>query len=212
MRVLSDLSEEDLVWDPRLVDRLSNRALAGKMEQTYLSRIAYHKRKAGSVAEKLSLGQQIGILIWLNRFDLLSTKGEERLLFLQGKAPWAALEKGMKFAQSLDASEKMQLDFYHFMVVLNCFPSTKRLRLWKQANRIGVGYRDKGTLPSPSSGALKEADRSAWVHFQDLEEKLQDLALTQPDLVVGEWVDLPALAGVLAGLVLVGKPNSSASD
>jgi len=200
MRDLELLSRDDCVWDPRVLDVLPNRNLAKKMEQTYLSRIGLHRAKAGSVAEKLGLGQQIGILLWLNRRDLLSTKGEERLLFLQSKAPWSSLEKGMKFAQRLDGDEKLQSDFYHFMVVLNCHPSTKRLRQFREANRIGVGYRDKGTLPSPSAGALRNATEGAWVPRDQLGEKIQDIINSTPSLVEGEWVDLPGLAQLLAGL------------
>lgn len=200
MRDLELLSQEDCLWDPDLLRKLPNRVLAKKMEQTYLSRIGLHRSKAGSIAEKLGLGQQIGILLWLNRVDLLSTKGEERLLFLQSKAPWSSLEKGMKFAQRLEGDFKLQLDFYHFMVVLNCYPSTKRLRLWRQTNRIGVGYRDKGTLPSPSASSMRKATEEAWVPRDQLGEKLQAIIDSAPDLVEGEWVDLPGLAQLLAGL------------
>jgi len=200
MRDLELLSRDDCVWDPDLLQRIPNRPLAKKMEQTYLSRIGLHRSRAGAVSEKLGLGQQIGLLLWLNRVDLLSTKGEERLLFLQSKAPWSSLEKGMKFAQRLDGDFKLQLDFYHFMVVLNCFPSTRRLRLWRQSNRIGVGYRDKGTLPSPSAGAFRGATEEAWVPRDQLGKKLQAIIDSAPDLVEGEWVDLPGLAQLLAGL------------
>lgn len=200
MRNLELLSPGDLLWDPDLIRKLPNRALVEKMGQTYLSRISYHRARAGSVQEKLGLGQQIGILLWLNRVDLLSTKGEERLLFLQSKAPWSSLEKGMKFAQRLEGDWKLQLDFYHFMVVLNSYPSTRRLRVWRQTSRIGVGYRDKGTLPSPSTGALRNAQESAWVPRDQLGKKIQELLDSAPDLVEGEWVDLPELARLLAGL------------
>jgi hypothetical protein len=200
MRDLELLSRDDCMWDPDILQKLPNRVLAKKMEQTYLSRIGKHRALAGSVSEKLGLGQQIGILLWLNRVDLLSTKGEERLLFLQSKAPWSSLEKGMKFAQRLEGDFKLQLDFYHFMVVLNCHPSTQRLRKWREANRIGVGYRDKGTLPSPSARSVRKATEEAWVPIDQLGEKLQAVLNSAPDLVEGEWVDLPGLAQLLAGL------------
>jgi len=201
MRNLELLSEGDLLFDPDLLENLPNRDLAKKMGQTYLSRISYHRAKAGSVAEKLGLGQQIGILLWLNRVDLLSTKGEERLLFLQSKAPWSSLEKGMKFAQRLESDFKLQLDFYHWMVVLNCYPSTKRLRRFRQTSRIGVGYRDKGTLPSPSASSMRKATEESWVNQEDLGEKLRAvISSAAPSLVEGEWVDLPELVRLLAGL------------
>jgi hypothetical protein len=197
MRDLSLLTEDDLLWDPDLIQKLPNQALAKKMGQTYLSRISYHRARAGSVSEKLGLGQQIGILLWLNRVDLVSTRGEERLLFLQSKAPWGALEAGMKFAQRLECDFKLQLDFYHWMVVLNCYPSTKRLRSWRQTSRIGVGYRDKGTLPSLSARSVREADESAWVPRDLLSQKVMDLLDPSSDLVEGEWVDLPGLVQFL---------------
>ena len=198
MRDLGELSEGDLLWDPDLIENLSNRALVKKMEQTYLSRISYYRRKAGNTSEKLGLGQQIGLLLWMNRVELLSTKGEERLLFLQSKAPWGALEAGMKFAQRLEGNEKLQLDFYPYMVALNCHPSTKRLRQWRQTSRIGVGYRDKGTLPSLSTGPRREAQEKAWCHGEDLPEALlKSIIELQPDLVEGEWVDLEALTELL---------------
>jgi hypothetical protein len=197
MRNLEDLSEDDLLWDPDLILKLPNQALVKKMGQTYLSRIAYYRRKVGSLSEKLGLGQQIGILLWLNRADLLSTKGEERLLFLQSKAPWGALDAGMRFAQRLDVDKKLQLDFYPSMVVLNCYPSTKRLRVWRQTSRIGVGYRDKGTLPSLSTGARRGAQESAWVLLEDVPLGLRKLIEAFPVLVEGEWVDLSALTFLL---------------
>lgn len=201
MRNLELLSECDLMFDPDLLENLPNRALAKKMGQTYLSRISYHRAKAGRVAEKLGLGQQIGILLWLNRVDLLSTKGEERLLFLQSRAPWSALEKGMKFAQLLESNYKLQLDFYHWMVVLNCYPSTKRLRKFRQTSRIGVGYRDKGTLPSPSASSMRKATEESWIRQEALGVKLLEVInSTRPDLVEGEWVDFPELVQLLAGL------------
>jgi len=190
------LSEDDCFWDPDVLPSLKNRILAKKMEQTYLSRLAYHKLKAGQVSEKLKLSQQIGILLWLNRVNLLSSRGEERLLFLQAKAPWGALDAGMKIAHRLDKDEKMQLDFYHWMVILNCFPVTKRLRVWR-ANRIGIGYRDKGTLPSPSAGAIRQATESSWVLKESLKEEILSLLDPTSSLVEGEWVDLPGLVGFL---------------
>lgn len=197
MRDLSELSETDLLWDPDIILNLENEILVKKMGQTYLSRISYYRRKAGLVSEKLTLGKQIGILLWLNRVDLLSTKGEERLLFLQSKAPWGALDAGLEFAKRLQVELKLQLDFYPYMVVLNCYPSTKRLRAFRQTSRIGVGYRDKGTLPSLSTGARTRAQEDSWIHREEVPEKLMELLESMPELIEGEWVDLSALAELL---------------
>jgi len=197
MRDLAALSESDLLWDPDIIQKLPNEALVKKMGQTYLSRISYYRRKAGLVSEKLGLGQQIGLLLWMNRVDLLSSKGEERLLFLQSKAPWGALDAGLRFAQRLQGNMKLQLDFYPYMVVLNCHPSTKRLRAFRQTSRIGVGYRDKGTLPSLSTGPRQRATEDAWIPLEDVPEKMRSLIESMPELIEGEWVDLSALAELL---------------
>lgn len=195
MRDLSVLSESDPFWDPDSVSRISGEQLARRMGQTSLSRLSYHKRQVRK-SGPLRLSQQIGLLLWMNRLDLLSTRGEERLLFLQAKAPWGALDAGMQFALRIEAESKLQLDLYHWMVVLNCFPSSRRLRAYR-ARRIGVGYRDKGTLPSPSVSARRNAEEGAWVHREDLPVGLSAFPGLPPILSEGEWVDLPELTEYL---------------
>jgi len=195
VRDLSELSDEDVFFDPDSVSRVSNASLAEKMGQTYLSRISDHRRKARKGGD-LRLSQQIGLLLWMNRKDLLSTRGEERLLFLQSRAPWGALEAGMQFALRVDEEEKLQHDLFHWMVLLNCFPSSRRLRSFR-ARRIGIGYRDKGTLPSVSVGARRNADSAAWVHRDSLPESLGPLLDPASSLTEGEWVDLPELVQFL---------------
>jgi len=195
VRDLGVLSVTDPFWDPDSVAQLSNERLARKFGQTSLSRLAYHRRKVRQVGP-LRLSQQVGVLLWLNRNDLLSTRGEERLLFLQSRAPWGALEAGMAFAQRLSVEEKLVDDLYHWMVVLNCFPSTKRLRTFR-ARRIGIGYRDKGTLPSSSASARKKAESEAWFHESSLPEALKSFPGLPPSIQEGEWVDLPELVAFL---------------
>jgi len=195
VRDLGILSEKDTFFDPLSVSRLHSGRLARKMRQTSLSQISYHRgqaRKGGP----LRLSQQIGLLLWMNRLDLLSVRGEERLLFLQAKAPWGALDAGMQFALRLEADEKLQLDLYHWMVLLNCFPSSRRLRSYR-ARRIGVGYRDKGTLPSSSAAARRQAEEQGWVWKGSLPEALQGSSILPPTLEEGEWVDLPGTVSFL---------------
>lgn len=200
MRDLGELSVEDPFWDPDSVGQLSDERVARKFGQTSLSRLAYHRRMARK-SRIPRLSQQVGYLLWLNRHDLLSTRGEERLLFLQSRAPWGALEAGMTFAQRLEIEPKLVLDQYHWIVSLNCFPTTRSLRIFR-ARRIGIGYRDKGTLPSSSATARKKADSEAWIHESSLPESIQDLLPGLPPSVrEDEWVDLPELTSVLlAGL------------
>lgn len=197
MRDLGELVAEDSFWDPHAVRLLSDDRLREKFGQTFLSGLSYHRDKVRNSPVRLKLGQQLGLLLWLNRHHLLSTKGEERLLFLQARAPWGALEAGMTFAQRLESDRKLVSDLYHWMVVFNCYPTTRRLRIHR-ARRIGVGYRDKGTLPDKSRGARRSADSSAWVHWDSLPEHIQELiSVLASQSVEGEWVDLPDLVSNL---------------
>lgn len=187
----SDLSDSDPFWDLEYVERLPNKALAEKMRQTCLSRISYHRNRARKNGD-LPLSKQIGILIWMNRRDLLSVRGSERLLFLQSKAPWSALSQGLEFAQRVDSDLKIQSDLYHWMVTLNCFTTTRALRTFR-ARTLGVGYRDKGTLPSPSATSVRRAQEDSWVPKDQLPEALVAILDPSSDLLEGDWIDLPGL-------------------
>lgn len=187
----SDLTDEDPFWDLGFVERLPNKALAEKMRQTCLSRISYHRNRARKNGD-LPLSKQIGVLLWLNREELLSIRGSERLLFLQSKAPWSALSQGLEFAQRLSREEKLQSDLYHWMVTLNCFRTTRALRSFR-VRTLGVGYRDKGTLPSKSATSVRRAQEDSWVPRDQLPEAIVALIHPSSDLLEGEWVDLPGL-------------------
>jgi hypothetical protein len=146
---------------------------------------------------KLKLSQKIGLLVWLNRQGLLSLGGRERLLYLQAKASFEALEAGLKFARRLTEEEKLQSDFQHQMRELNRRPQSKHFRQ-SESRRIGVGYRDKGMLPEQSLNARTAADRACFIHQGDVPEEVLSIlkrylpaALTED----GEWVDLSVFPG-----------------
>lgn len=190
MTVSQENSERVFLWNPELLYQLPT-PIAEKMGQTLLSRISYHRRVARN-SGRIRLSQAIGILLWLNRYDLLSQKGSDRLLFLQSKASFEAIESGLKFCQRLLSEEKLVLDFYHHIVDQNTRPSSKRFRKYREQRRIGIGYRDKGTLPSPSARGREEANRESWVLEEDLLEILEIITIYPPsDLKEGEWIDLP---------------------
>jgi hypothetical protein len=145
---------------------------------------------------KLKLSQKIGILIWLNRENLLTLGGRERLLYLQAKASFEALEAGLKFARRLSETKKLQSDFRHQMRELNRRPQSKRFRQ-TETRRIGVGYRDKGMLPPESLKARRRAQEDSfiprWILPEEVIEVIQNSvpsALTED----GEWVDLSELS------------------
>jgi len=143
---------------------------------------------------RLKLSQKIGLLLWMNRKELLSKGGEERLLYLQRKASLEALSSGFRFADRLSKESKLQSDFYPQMVELNRRPQSKRFRR-SMTSRIGVGYRDKGTLPGTSSPGRTLAQKESWILVDSLPPNLQlIIQSTVPQLIDGEWLDLAELS------------------
>lgn len=155
------------------------------------------KREYRRLTEALRLSQRIGLLVWLNRQDLLTLGGKERLLYLQSKASFEALEAGLKFARRLSEETKLQSDFQHQMRELNRRPQSKHFRQ-SEARRIGVGYRDKGMLPEQSHGARLAAWEESFLPVELIPDGLLNVlkrylpaCLTED----GEWVDLSIFPG-----------------
>jgi hypothetical protein len=155
------------------------------------------KWKTKVLLHQLKLSQQIGLLLWLNRENLLSSGGEERLLYLQRRATIVAIQAGLRFAQRLSEEVKLQSDFKHQMIELNRRPQSKRYRK-SEVSRIGVGYRDKGTLPEISMRPRLLANEEQWVFFSDFNSSQQRfISHNVPTAVEGEWVDLEILSDLL---------------
>lgn len=155
------------------------------------------KRRSLELVRMLKLSQMVGILVWLNREGLITLGGRERLLYLQSKASFEALEAGLRFARRLTKEEKLRSDFRHQMRELNRRPQSKHFRQ-SEARRIGVGYRDKGMLPEVSQSARREAQQGAYISLEILPELIgNSIRLFYTDCLTedGEWVDLPMLSG-----------------
>jgi hypothetical protein len=155
------------------------------------------KREYRRLVEALRLSQKIGLLIWLNRQGLLSLGGKERLLYLQAKASFEALEAGLRFARRLSDERKLQSDFRHQMRELNRRPQSKHFRQ-SVTRRIGVGYRDKGMLPEQSLRARRAAWEESFLPVESIPKDLLDVlrkylpsCLTEDE----EWVDLSVFPG-----------------
>lgn len=149
------------------------------------------------LVEALRLSQKIGLLVWLNRQGLLSLGGKERLLYLQSKASFEALEAGLRFARRLSENEKLQSDFQHQMRELNRRPQSKHFRQTEN-RRIGVGYRDKGMLPEQSLRARRAAWEESFLPTESIpEDLLRVLQKYLPSCLTedGEWVDLSVFPG-----------------
>lgn len=154
-------------------------------------------RQSKALVEKLRLSQKVGILIWLNREGLITLGGRERLLYLQAKASFEALEAGLRFARRLSQEKKLQSDFRHQMRELNRRPQSKRFRQ-AEARRIGVGYRDKGMLPGISQGARRRSQEDSFIPSHLIPPLLREsIRLVLPHLLTedGEWVDLTLVPG-----------------
>lgn len=153
------------------------------------------KSKYRQIVSSLKLSQKIGILLWLNEMDSLSIGGRERLYYLQEKASLEAISAGVQFALRLSNDTKLVSDFKHAARELNRRPQSKRFRK-ANVRRIGVGYRDKGTLPDLSALARKKSHEESFVSVYSVPEKLLKTilflvpsALTEDE----EWLDLSEL-------------------
>jgi len=151
------------------------------------------KWKSKWLVNRLKLSQMIGLLIWLNREEMLSVGGKERLLYLQAKAPFSAIAAGLRFSERLTKESKLQSDFQPQMRELNRRPQSKRFRRY-EVNRIGVGYRDKGALPENDSHARIKANSEAFVFLADFPDPVVALIRDKfPNSIEGEWLDLDEL-------------------
>jgi len=155
------------------------------------------RRRSLELVRMLKLGQMVGILLWLNRENLITLGGRERLLYLQSKASFEALEAGLRFARRLTQEEKLRSDFRHQMRELNRRPQSKHFRQ-SEARRIGVGYRDKGMLPEASSGARTAAQKDSFIPSHLIPKiLLGSIRTVIPACLTAdeEWVDLSMVAG-----------------
>jgi len=135
---------------------------------------------------QLRLSKSIGLLLWMNDHDLLDeTGGIRRLAKLQRRASYEALVAACQFREFLHSNPRARRALVHHARVLNahCWGPAEYFRPYKR--RIGVGYRDKGTLPETSSRARLEVERSGWFFTEDIGFELADGFPRE-----GDWVDL----------------------
>lgn len=151
------------------------------------------------LVRRLKRSQKVGLLMWLESIGRITLGGRARLLSLQEGSSVEALLAARKFFARISSEKKLQKDFSHCMRFLNSRPRSATFRR-TQKRRIGVGYRDKGTLPSFSSGARQDAHKAAWILREDVNEftvnAIQSIApFTFSD--DGEFLDSHALAQYL---------------
>jgi len=195
--MLSLTQQEDLLWQKNwysnISDELEEHPRKDSGAEVPVPDRLLPKKKMQVLLLKLKLSQKIGLLLWMNKNDLLSRGGEERLLYLQRKASEEALLSGFRFCSRLSQEKKLSSDFFPFMVELNRRPQSKRFRKTAKS-RIGVGYRDKGTLPDKNSLSRTLAQKESWLNLFSLPEDLQSLIRQLvPQLIEEEWLDLSGL-------------------
>lgn len=152
------------------------------------------KSKARKITRGLKVSQQLGLLLWLHSSGKLTSRGRERLLHLQEKFPLETTLAAVQFAIRLRDDKRLQLSMKHQAIELNRWNSRK-LRKFSEQRRIGIGYRDKGTLADISSKGRRDATKGGYVHLNELEEELRESVIHSfPNcLLDGEWVDLELL-------------------
>lgn len=171
--------------EPEKDESSEQRPIVSDYPTTVLSR-------SWNVVNRMKLSQKIGFLLFLHRSGQISPGGLVRLEFLQEKASEEALIAGIKFCSRLSSEDKLFSDFRPAKDILDRLPKSRRFRQ-SQTRRIGVGYRDKGTLPEISSGARSKAIEECFLYFDDLPDFLREevkkkypSALKEDD----EWLDL----------------------
>jgi len=149
------------------------------------------KRNSKWLVERLKLSQRIGLLLYLNRTEVkrLSPGGKERLLYLQEKAPMESLLAGLEFCSRLLEDSSLPPRFIHEQNELNRRPQSRKFRR-RQASRIGVGYRDKGTLHREIDLGRSEAHDQNWVYLRNLSSDLIEMIYyVYPSSMEREWLD-----------------------
>jgi hypothetical protein len=84
------------------------------------------------------------------------------------------------------------------MVELNRRPQSRRFRI-SEKRRIGVGYRDKGTLPDIQSKLRNQTQEEAFIFLPDLPEKFREMLYSlMPSSIEGDWVDLEEVGRLIS--------------
>jgi len=156
-------------------------------------------QRSKDLVRKLRLSQKIGLLLALHRNGALTPGGQLHLLYLQKRASFEALRASIVFCERLQEIS-FSKNFVHESIELNRRPRHRNFRK-AEVRRIGVGYRDKGTLPSFDAGARVGAARESWIPFEDLSSSDLKLWVTlfHSDCLSedGLWLDIQELAYVL---------------
>lgn len=156
-------------------------------------------QKLQDLVARLKKSQKLGILCWMASEGLLTLGGRKRLLQLQSSASIEALLSAERFAQRLSREKKLQLDFRHSMRALNRRPYSATFRR-SEKRRIGVGYRDKGTLPVSGSRERMKALSEAWVPVEGLpDHTLRAIQSIAPFCLSddGEFIDVQVMSQYL---------------
>jgi hypothetical protein len=157
------------------------------------------KDRSLDLVRALKLSQKMGLLLYVHRLGLLTSGGAVHLLYLQKRATFEALRASIDLCERLSQNSKLVQDFKHQIIELNRRPNSKNFRK-KEIRQIGVGYRDKGTLPLfHRKSSLKPAEEQ-WIFFEDLGPDLKLwITLFHPSVlsVDGLWLDRSEFAFVI---------------
>lgn len=189
----------DPEWDYVRSDYLSTQEQETEADVPVPDRLL-PKVKLHLMVSGLKRSQRLGLLCWLASVGLLTLGGRERLLKLQISASYEALAAAEKFAQRLHQEGKLQRDFLPVMRELNRRPRQTATYRRMEKRRIGVGYRDKGTLPVASSRERTAAVRDSYVPLEGFPEYTQRAlqSILPFSLTEDGFVDLQIVTQALA--------------
>lgn len=197
----------DLVPEDQLeyFRQISTLVTSGKLQEAEIPvpiTLFQNRQKAKNIVIRMKLSQKIGFLLFLHRSEIITEAGLQNLNFLQQKASLEAVVAGVRFCERLALDEKLLSDFWRSIEILNFRFKSPRFRKF-EARRIGIGYRDKGNLPSESSRGIKKADEEALVFLSDISPVLaQKVIELFPACLTddGEWLDLSHLIRISSDL------------
>lgn len=133
---------------------------------------------------------RIAILVVAQSSGMLTTSGSSFLESLLDHSSILELTRGAQLAEELTKSD-LQNNKYYIVYANTSFQ--RSIRRPKAPRRIGVGYRDKGTLANDSSKARRISDSESWLYLNPnwVNSFVEDYVLYNsrysPLVVEGPW-------------------------
>jgi len=153
------------------------------------------------VGAPLRLSRQVGLLLRTAEIFGLSVWQERHLRRLSLNLDPQGIQAAAAYADYLRSHPQTYQSLRTWVVYLSRPIHGKKEVLRRPKRQMGVGYRDKGTKPDPSTRARIEANYFAWIYEPDLPKSWwkQYGMIPLYALREGEWVLFPREGSGLSG-------------